>query len=142
MSWATCYSGSNNIHFDSPALMSDGRQYTNWDTACEINKNIINNNNIKTNYQYRQYLINNGNKVQNNNLNIACDNCGVCNYGPLFKPNETGKYLFKSCSDKSRPYGYECSDLKNQYLTREELQSRMIAPLMSQQGYLGLPNAK
>ena len=25
MSWATCYNGSNNIHHDAPALMSDTR---------------------------------------------------------------------------------------------------------------------
>ena len=25
MSWGTCYAGSNNIHFDRPAVMSDGK---------------------------------------------------------------------------------------------------------------------
>ena len=34
MSWATCYSGSNNIHHKSPPLMSDSRQFTNYDAAC------------------------------------------------------------------------------------------------------------
>ena len=43
MSWATCYSGSNNIHHKSPPLMSDSRQFTNYDAACN-NNNGINNN--------------------------------------------------------------------------------------------------
>ena len=38
MSWRTCYSGSNNIHNKSPALMSDTRQFTNWSSNCSINK--------------------------------------------------------------------------------------------------------
>ena len=142
MSWGTCYSGSNNIHFNYPALMSDGRFSRDWNPSCEINNQFVKNHGIQTNYQYRQFLIHNGNKVQQSNMNTACDNCGACNYGSIFKPNDSGKYLYKSCSDMSRPYGYECSDLKNAYLSREELQSRMIAPLMSQQGYLGMQNSK
>ena len=141
MSWGTCYSGSNNIHFDYPALMSDTRLLTNWNPACDINKKIVKDTGIKTNYQYRQYLIHNANRIQKSNNVAACDQCGVCNYGYPFQPNSTGKYLYKSCSDMSRPYGYECSDLKNAYLSRQELESRMVAPLMSQQGYLSLPNA-
>jgi hypothetical protein len=140
MSWGTCYSGSNNIHFDYPPLMSDGRNYTDWNPSCEINKQFIKNHNIQTNYQYRQFLINNAKKIKESNMVSACDNCGVCNYGYPFNADYNGKYLFKSCFDKHRPYGYECSDLKNAYLSRQELQSRMIAPLMSQQGYLSLPN--
>ena len=27
MSWGTCYSGSNNIHFGFPPIMTDGRNY-------------------------------------------------------------------------------------------------------------------
>ena len=30
MSWGTCYSGSDNIHYDFPSIMNDGRLFTNW----------------------------------------------------------------------------------------------------------------
>ena len=30
MSWGTCFSGSNNIHFDFPPIMSDGRNFSSW----------------------------------------------------------------------------------------------------------------
>ena len=29
MSWATCYSGSNNVYLNKPPLMSDGRIFNN-----------------------------------------------------------------------------------------------------------------
>ena len=121
--------------------MSDGR-HTDWNPACEVNKQFIQQNNIKTNYQYRQFLINNGTNIQSLNTKKACDNCGVCKYGPIFDRNNEGKHLYTSCQDHTKPYGYESSDLKNVYLSRQDLESRMIAPLMSQQGYLGMPNSK
>ena len=37
MSWGTCYSGSNNIHFDYPPIMDDGRNYAKWQPAAVIN---------------------------------------------------------------------------------------------------------
>ena len=40
MSWATSYSGSNNIHFNLPPLMSDGRNFATWIPACKINDQI------------------------------------------------------------------------------------------------------
>lgn len=142
MSWGTCYSGSNNIHFDYPPLMSDGRQYTNWNSACSQNDAIIKSNNVTTNYQYRQFLIKNAGSVMSQNQKIACDECGFCQYTQSYTPQPLGKYLYKSCSDMSQPYGYENSDLKNMYLTRQALQSRLVGPLMSQQGMLSLPRSK
>ena len=35
MSWGTCYGASNNIHFDFPPLMSDGRNFATWVPACK-----------------------------------------------------------------------------------------------------------
>ena len=50
MSWATCYSGSNNIHFNSPPIMSDGRNFATWVPACAVNETIQQKNNLTTNY--------------------------------------------------------------------------------------------
>ena len=49
MSWGTCYAGSNNIHFDRPAMMSDGKNYTLYNPACDLNKKIQQKNNLKNN---------------------------------------------------------------------------------------------
>jgi hypothetical protein len=141
MSWGTCYAGSNNIHFNYPPLMSDGRNYASWQPACDINNNLIKKSHIQTNYQYRQFLIKNADSVIKTNQQAACDQCGFCQYGNSLPTAPLGKYLYTSCSDASQPYGYETSDLKNMYLSRQALQSRLVAPLMSQQGYLTKPRS-
>ena len=49
MSWATCSAGSNNIHFNYPPLMNDGRNYSSWQPGAVINENIRAYSNIKSN---------------------------------------------------------------------------------------------
>lgn len=140
MSWGTCISGSNNIHFNSPPLMSDTRMFTDYKTSCKINDDLIKKYDIKTNNGYRQFLINNAKKIVKSNKEYSCHNCGVCKYGnPLIKSKNPPKYLYKSFSDRSQPYGYENSDLKSVYLSRDELQKRLVAPILSQQQLLNYP---
>jgi hypothetical protein len=38
--------------------------------------------------------------------------------------------------EKSQPYGYEDSNLKNLYLSSYQLQCRMVAPILTQEQYL------
>ena len=137
MSWATCYSGSNNIHFNTPPIMSDGRHFNTatYDTSCQENNKLRDSLGIKNNYQYRQWLINNGEFVIKSNNTAACDGCSPCVKEAAQAPFHQ-KYLFKSCQDNSRPYGYEGSDLKNLYFTRRALQSRLKAPIMTQEQLL------
>jgi ferredoxin len=146
MNWGSCSSScaSNNIHSDYPALMSDGRLYTSYEPSCRKNESYIERNGVQTNYQYRQFLMDNAMSIMQENRREACNECGVCNYGYPLRAAEPaqGKYLYRSAQDMSQPYGYENSDLKNVYLSRHALQSRVVAPLMSQQGYLSLPRHK
>jgi hypothetical protein len=46
------------------------------------------------------------------------------------------KYIYKSCIDDNKPFGYESSDLKTMYLTRKELQSKMRGPILTQEQML------
>ena len=142
MSWATCYAGSNNIHFDYPPLMSDGRNFATWNPACDLNDKLMEQQHIQTNYQYRQYLINNADAVIKSNQVSACDQCCTCQFGNKQSKSQSGKYLYQSCSDATKPFGYETSDLKNMYVSRMALQSRLSAPLLSQQGLLSYPRSK
>ena len=68
MSWATCYSGSNNIHFSNPPMMSDGRFLSNWDPSADANRTLKENVGITTNYEYRQYLMRNADSLINANI--------------------------------------------------------------------------
>lgn len=132
MSWATCYSGSNNIHFDKPARMSDGRLYRNFDPSSTANNDLKNKLGIKSGYEYRQYLMKNGNYLIRKNFDSFINNSSKQDENILNRVLNDGKYLFKNLEDKSMPYGYETSDLKNVYLSRQELNSKLTAPIMTQ----------
>jgi len=134
MSWATCYSGSNNIHFNVPPMMSDGRIFTMFN-APSANKQLKAGLNINNNYDYRQWLINNGNTIREKNYAMAKNESSECvESGKKMKTND--KYVYQSCLDNSRPFGYETSDLKNIYLSRNKLQSRVNSHILTQEQLL------
>ena len=147
MSWATCYSGSNNIHFNFPPIMMDGRNYATWQPGSAVNERIRETNNITSNWDYRTFLQNNAVKIMKENLISSTDNCGAAlstftgPQNPVTQSNTP--FVFSSTVDHSQPFGYETSDLKNVYLSRHELQSRMMAPALTQYQFLsnGIPNS-
>ena len=63
MDWTYLFKAKNNIHGRFPPLMSDSTLFTNWDAASKNNENVKNNAGITSNYDYRQWLIKNGNSV-------------------------------------------------------------------------------
>jgi hypothetical protein len=133
MSWGTCYSGSNNIHFDFPPIMADGRHYTNWQPGTKISEDIRAGAGIKSNWQYRKYLQDNADTIVRHNQLSACDNCSatVGRYG-IENSSKNSPYLYTTCTDSSRPFGYENSDLKSLYVSSHQLQSRMVTPVITQ----------
>jgi len=135
MSWGTCYAGSNNIHFDFPPIMSDGRNFASWQPGAEINKTLRKENNIKSNWQYRSYLVQNADQIIKLNQQDACNDCGCCNVPHSSKSSNT-PYIYQSCVENNMPFGYENSDLKKAYLTSQQLQCRMNAPILTQEQYL------
>jgi hypothetical protein len=133
MSWGVCYSGSNNIHFNFPPIMSDGRNFASWQPEAVINKQIQQQENITSNWSYRQYLQNNGLQIMKYNSEEACYDLGL---NPHENTNNTPSsnvpYLYKSTFDSSSPgYGYCKSDLKYPYLSRQQLNARLISPAIS-----------
>jgi hypothetical protein len=111
-----------------------------------VNERIKEQAGITSNSQYRQYLTHNAVQIMQANQAEACNQCGNCMYStsnPL-QPQRNMPFVFTSTLDNSQPFGYENSDLKNYYLSRQQLQARMIAPVISQselfmQGY-PMPN--
>ena len=153
MSWGTCYSGSNNIHFGYPPLMSDGRNFASWLPGDQINKQIRQDNKIQSNWEYRRYLTNNAENIMKQNSASSCDQCCGCpavyrNANEALSEEKiqtqnNEPFLFKSCTDNSMPFGYENSDLKQIYLNDTQLQYRLSAPtIMTQYEYIqqGVPN--
>ena len=83
MSWGTCYTGSNNIHFNFPPIMADGRNFASWQPGAVVNEKIRQESGIKSNWQYRKYLMENADQIIKYNQLGACDESsgGVVNYG-------------------------------------------------------------
>tara|TARA_Y200000002_G_C22687561_1_gene666605 strand:- start:4587 stop:4991 length:405 start_codon:yes stop_codon:yes gene_type:complete len=133
MSWATCFSGSNNIHFNFPPIMNDGRNYASYQPEAVINERIQQQNHITTNWKYRQFLTKNASDIINFNTQEACYTLGLSPHTTSDStPSSNVPHLYKSTFDTSAPgYGYSNSDLKSPYLSRMELQSRMISPHIS-----------
>jgi len=130
MSWATCYSGSNNIDFNFPPIMADGRNFATWQPDAVVNERIQKQEGIQSNWQYRQFLQKNGAQIMNYNTSEACYTLGLdphVNSGNT--PSNNVPYTFKGTFDTGKPgFGYSNSDLKNPYLSREQLNARLIAP--------------
>ena len=130
MSWGVCYSGSNNIKFNSPPIMSDGRNWASWQPDAVINQRIQRQEGITNNWNYRQFLQQNGLEAMKYNTMEACYNLGLDpHYNSDKTPSSNVPYSFKGTFDSSTPgFGYCNSDLKNPYLSREQLNARLIAP--------------
>ena len=130
MSWGTCYKGSNNIHFNFPPLMNDGRNYSNYEAGASLDNKLKKEANIITNSDYRKYLQNNADSIIKNNQLSACDECSTCPYYSITNQNlsTTKPYIFDSIVSNDQPYGYETSDLKNIYLSKQVLEAQMHAP--------------
>ena len=140
--------GTNNKYPEFPPLMSDGRAITaSFQPESVINKDIINKNNIQSNWQYRKYLTENANKIMENNFREASNDTGYyMRHNDLPMPNVEQPmsmpvpmsipFTAKSFLDNSKPFGHVSSDLKEIYLTREQLEARKISPVITQEEIL------
>ena len=75
-----CYKTSNNKYFDCPPRMNDGRHFTDYTSNCYTNNLIRADNNIQNNFEYRQFLTNNAEKIMDMNRAYSCQKncCGKC----------------------------------------------------------------
>jgi hypothetical protein len=135
MSDGMCNSASNNIHFDFPPIMSDGRNYATWQPGSKISDDIREKAGIKSNWQYRKYMQDNADSIIKHNQLDSCDQCSSCpaSYGTQNETQNRSPFLYKSCIEQTQPYGYERSDLKSIYLSTYQLQCRMFTPVMTQE---------
>jgi len=131
--WGTCYSGSNNVHFNFPPIMADGRNFATWQPEAVVNKRIQQQENIHNNWTYRQYLQNNGLAIMKYNSGEACYDLGLNPHVYTGNtPSSNVPFMYKSSFDKSKPgYGYCNSDLKTPYLSSEQLNAKIISPYVS-----------
>lgn len=80
-----CFKVSNNKYPDCPAIMNDGRAFTDYRSSCYINDLLRVKNGIQNSYDYRQFLINNGSELINTIrlYNIQKTSCKPCDAKPI-----------------------------------------------------------
>ena len=132
---------TNTKYPEFPPLMCDGRSITaTWQPEATINADLIQSNNIQTNWEYRRYLTNNAKDVMEYNFRESSNDIGYYKR-PYDLPNIQSNivsnmnqtpYSYSSALDNTMPFGHSSSDLKDLYLTREQLNARKIAPSVSQ----------
>jgi hypothetical protein len=135
--WENCYNASNNYNFNSPAKMSDGRLWSQWSPDAVVNQRIQKQEHINNNWSYRQYLQQNGLKIMKYNNGEACYDLGLDPHVQTGKtPSNNVPFQFKSSFDTRTPgFGYCNSDLKNPYLTAEQLNARLVSPSINPASY-------
>ncbi len=115
---------TNNKYNSMPPLMNDGRSITATFQQCSVaNADIIKQNNIKSNWQYRQYLTNNGLDVMKYNFTESSNDMGYYKrYTESINAPKQVKF------DTPSPLLFK-SDLKDVYLSREQLNSIKSVPI-------------
>jgi hypothetical protein len=130
---------SNNLYAGFPPLMNDGRSISAaFQPEAVKNRELLQNAGIKSNWQYRKYLTENSREIAEQNFKEACNDTG---YTQRFTPNEreyqkpitNTPFVYPSYLDGSQPIGYSNSDLKDLYLTREQLNARRQSPAITQE---------
>ena len=133
---------ANNKYPGFPPLMNDGRTITaSWQPESIINDDLIQSNNIKSNWQYRKYLTHNAKDIMAYNFRESSTDAGYYKRSidlPNMQSNVVSNmngvpYNFNSINDNSKPFGYQTSDLKELYLSREQLDARKISPVITQE---------
>ncbi len=135
------YLGYNNKFDTRPAFMTDGRlMNSSWQPGVENNVSLIKENNITNSWEYRQYMIKNANSIREFNHNECCKEMGAkpkqdyfSLLGNEIKDKHNTPYTYVSPFDKSNPMGYTSSDLKETYLSREELNNRKVVLSINQE---------
>jgi hypothetical protein len=97
---------------------------------------LKNNHDAKSNWDYREYLKNNATTVQTEMAQKSLNDVGyyqrfihdVKDYPATATP--TVPYIYMSIFDKTQPFGYQQSDMKDIYLSKEQLNARLHLPVI------------
>ena len=116
--WAT----QNNSHVNMPGVLSDGRLFTNYDSDALVGETIKKKNGLKSNEEYRRYLVQNTDTIMKYNYDHMAKKNQThyehepYNYGP--------PHLYMSIQEDTKPFGYEDTSTKQMYLTRQQLDDK------------------
>lgn len=126
--------------------MSDGRALiASWQPEAVANNSILLKSGVKSNWEYRKYLTHNAESIMRHNMKDAENDFGYVDLGVKRIGNENAipflssiprnfatPAYYNSYVQKENEYGKFDSDLKADYLSREQLYARTVTPVISQ----------
>jgi hypothetical protein len=124
---------THNLYKDFPPFMNDGRVIVaSWTQESVTNNNLLASTGMKSNWEYRKYLTENAKSLIQQNQAESLNDIGyIARYSTAPQQQNNVPYYYKSYLDNSKPFGYETSDLKQLYLTAEQLNARKMAPAIN-----------
>lgn len=138
----TMYQVHTNIQYpEIPPFVSAGmRVSASWQPESKHNADLLVKNGITTNWQYRKYLTNNAKDIMEYNYreSVNDQNEKIRNAEPpQIQSNEVIGFnntprLQENMSDMTHRFGKPTSDLKNRYLSREQMDALKISPVIYQ----------
>ena len=125
---------THNLFKDFPPFMNDGRSLVaSWQQDSVINKNLVESSGVKTNWAYRKFLTENAKALIQQNQAESLNDIGyIARFTAMPPQPSPHPHFYKSYLDNSTPPGYQTSDLKELYLSREQLNARKMAPEIRQ----------
>ena len=138
--------GANNVYPGFPPLMNDGRALiASWQPEAVDNQLLLKSSGVQSNWEYRKYLTHNAESIMQRNFTETANDCGYYNNGtnsesnnvpflPIFAglSKNTSPARYNSYIQSENEFGRFESDLKADYLSREQLASRRVTPVISQ----------
>jgi hypothetical protein len=137
---------ANNVYPGFPPLMADGRSLiASWQPEAVANDKLVRENGIQSNWEYRRFLTHNAAQIVNRSFNEAANDLGYyerlgkdqkSEFEPMPPPMHVREFghpaFYTNYLEKEKPYGAKTSDLKEAYLSRDQLQAQMVSPAITQ----------
>jgi hypothetical protein len=138
---------TNNKYPEFPPLMCDGRcMSASWQPEAEANNAILQRNGITSNWEYRQFLTNNAPEIMRRNFIESATDVGYYernatdisepNYAPISATSTARPFLYSTVFESPAHLGNVNTDLKTDYLTRDQLNAQQFAPVVTQEELL------
>jgi hypothetical protein len=113
---------TNNQYAGFPPKMVDGRALiASYQPEAVVNNDLIVSNGIRTNWEYRRFLTKNAKMVIDTNFRESANDVGYYKRVYSAPPVQYNKRLYDTYDIEN---GDQMSDLKMEYLSREQLAAR------------------
>lgn len=121
---------NHNYYTLEPTQELQGTSYNLWQPDSSTNLKIQVDTGINSNWKYRQYIQKNANQIMKYNTMQSINASGNNPYTILNTNTiENSPYLYNSIYDTNNPrFGFSNSDLKQDYINKVQMKSRMISP--------------